>query len=97
MNRKETTLDPDDWETIRALVPNDASDDELIPLGNLLISAIVQKTGMSETIVHYGLEDLLCIYQKQSDYENFLDAVTFDKGFTKRVLGNNCVRERGIC
>jgi hypothetical protein len=65
-------------------------------MGDALTSALLERTGILEEIAHYGVEDLLCIYQKKGNYLDFLDGNEFDVSFAEALLGENCVRERGI-
>jgi len=81
---------------LKTLFPDANSDEELVRMGDALTSAILQRTGMLEEIVHYGVEDLLCIYQKKGNYLDFLDGNEFDVYFAEDLLGKNCFRERGI-
>ena len=81
---------------LEILFPDTNSDEELIRMGNVLTSAILQRTDIPEEIVDYGVEYLLCIYQKKGNYIDFLDENEFDVSFAEDLLGKNCVRERGI-
>jgi len=81
---------------LKTIFPDANSDEELVWMGDALTSAILQRTNMPEEIVHFGVEDLLCIYQKKRGYLDFLNGDKFDVNFAEDLLGENCVRERGI-
>ena len=56
---------------IKALFPNVPKKD-LIRNGTTLIASVKESTGMSEAEANFGVEDLLCIYQKKKDYKKYL-------------------------
>lgn len=80
---------------IKALFPEVNSDDELVVLGNLLTGRMME-AGIPESVVHYGLEDLLCIYQKDNRYMEFLEGNISAEDYASAIMGKNCIRERGI-
>jgi len=80
---------------IKALFPEINSDDELVALGNLLTYRMME-AGIPERVVHYGLEDLLCIYQKDNRYMEFLEGNISAEDYTSAIMGKNCIKERGI-
>lgn len=80
---------------IKALFPEATSDEDLIHFGNLLLSRLLS-AGIPENIVHYGLEDLLCIFQKDSRYIGFLEGNISVEEFGNNIIGEKCLRERGI-
>ena len=79
---------------MKALFPN-AKNDDLIKLGNLLVSYMIE-AGIPEIVAHYGLEDLLCIYQKDNRYMEFLEGNINVEDYASAIAGKNCIRERGI-
>jgi len=81
---------------IKALFPG-LSDTELIIKGNELIKNIYNRTGMPEEILHFGIEDLLCIYQKHKQYDEFLECKISVTDFGSYLLDKRCTRERGVC
>jgi len=80
---------------IKALFPGANSDDELIKMGKLLVSRM-KKIGIPKKVAHYGLEDLLCIYQKDDRFVDFLEGKISVEDYASIVMGKNCIRERGI-
>ena len=47
-------------------------------------------------VAYYGLEDLLCIYQKDNGYMDFLEGNISVEDYASVIAGKNCIRERGI-
>jgi len=83
-------------EGMRALFPN-LSDEELVEKGNELVNVIIDRTRMPKEVVYFGVEDLLCIYQKDSRYKEFLREGLSVREYGSILLGKNCLRERGVC
>ena len=80
---------------IKALFPGTNSDEELIEIGKILVSRMLD-ADIPEKVAHYGLEDLLCIYQKDNRYVEFLEGNISVEDYASIMMGKNCIRERGI-
>ena len=52
--------------------------------------------GIPEEVAHFGLEDLLCIYQKDNRYMEFLEGQIIVEDYAFSMMGRNCIRERGV-
>jgi len=79
---------------MKALFPH-ANKCDLINMGNLLITYMIE-AGIPEEVAHYGLEDLLCIYQKDNRYLEFLDGNIGFEDYASAIAGKKCIKERGI-
>jgi hypothetical protein len=79
---------------MKTLFPS-AKKGDLIKLGNLLVSHMIEE-GIPEFVAHYGLEDLLCIYQKDNRYLEFLECNIKVVDYASTIAGKNCIKERGI-
>ena len=81
---------------IKALYPG-VSETELLIKGNELVKTIRERTGIPEEVLHFGVEDLLCIYQKNNRYNEFLKCKISVSDFGLTLLNMSCTRERGVC
>lgn len=82
---------------LSALFPSVKNDGELVNKGDYLVKTIIERTGMSEEVAHFGIEDLLCIYQKDKRYEKFLKGRLSVQEYGSFLLKKSCIRERGVC
>lgn len=79
---------------IKAIFP-DANNEELVTGGNLIFERMLE-AGIDKKVAYFGLEDLLCIYQKNKEYEEFLNCVITVENYASWLLDQNCIKERGI-
>ena len=56
-----------------------------------------ERTGAPEQVVHFGIEDLLCINQKNKQYKEFLNGKISLQKYGLEMMGLNCVKESGVC
>lgn len=82
---------------LRALFPSVKNDGEFVKKGDFLVKTIIERTGISEEVAYFGVEDLLCIYQKDKRYEKFLKGRLSVRDYGSVLLDKNCTRERGVC
>lgn len=81
---------------LKSLFPG-LSETELLKKGNELVKTIGERTGMPDEVLHFGVEDLLCIYQKNNRYNEFLNCKISIVEFGSSLLNKSCMRERGVC
>jgi len=81
---------------IKNLYPGVTNNKILKKKGDELMQIIRDRVSISEESLVFGLEDLLCIYQKGGYYKLF-----FEKGllkeFGEQLLSKTCSKERGRC
>ena len=82
---------------MKALFPDIKSDRELVEKGSQLVKEIINRIRIPEEVVYFGVEDLLCIYQKDNRYEKFLKDHLSVQDYGSILLDRSCIRERGVC
>lgn len=82
---------------IQELYPEVNEKRQLQQMGNRLMEKILAQTNIPEEVAYYGIEDLLCIYQKDKRFKKFLECTISVEDFTSYLLNKKCIRERGVC
>jgi len=82
---------------IKSLYPEIRGKKYLQKMGNQLMHKIIEKTDIPADIAYFGIEDLLCIYQKDRRYKEFLECKISVEHYSSYLLNKKCIIERGIC
>jgi len=82
---------------LQALYPTISGKKKLREMGEQLMNKILEQTKIPSELAYFGIEDLLCIYQKDKRFKDFLECSISVEKYASYMLDRKCVLERGVC